>query len=79
MAAWYNKDGTPRLDVERIRQKTLKKQRSDKLPRTKAGGHDIWGKHRLQSESDYEIPMNNLMSTYEKAAKAKRKAKKAKR
>lgn len=76
LAAWYGKDGTPRLDVERIRPRTLQKQRRGKLPRTKTGGHDFWGKYRLQNDSDYEIPKNNLMSTYEKGAKARRVARK---
>lgn len=86
-ATWYAKDGTPRLaGVKRTnRRKTsgprLKKELDGRsgarsLPRrTRTGGYDFWGKQKLQNESDYEIPMNNLMSTYERGSKPRKKAK----
>lgn len=40
------------------------------LARTKTGEHDFWGKHRLESESDYEIPMSNLVRPQGRKSKA---------
>lgn len=73
--AWYSENGTPRLDMRISQRKVKKSAQRGKVSRTNTGGHDFWGKHRLQRENQYEIPRNNRKSTYAKAAKAKNKAK----
>lgn len=76
MAAWYGENNTPRLNIRRNRRKTSDHTRKSNITRKKTGGNDFWGKHRLQGESEYDIPTNNRKSTYNKASKHGKKAKK---